>query len=129
MVIRILFKEKMMVAMIAFCGLACDTCPIHLATLEQDDLKQQTMRAEIARLCMEQYGMNFQTIDITDCDGCRTDGRLFSGCTECVLRKCAMGRELASCAFCDEYICENLQKHFEMDSAVRTRLDELRAVK
>jgi hypothetical protein len=116
-------------AMIAYCGLACDTCPIHLATLEQDALKQQTMRAEIARLCMEQYGMNLQTIDITDCDGCRTSRRLFSGCTECMLRKCAMGRKLESCAFCDEYICENLQRHFEMDSTARTRLDELRAIR
>jgi hypothetical protein len=112
--------------MIAYCGLDCDTCPIHFATLEQDEHKQQTMRAEIAQICTEQYGMNLQAQDITDCDGCRTGVRLFSGCASCVLRKCAMGKKLESCAFCDEYTCENLQKHFEMDLAARIRLEELR---
>jgi hypothetical protein len=113
-------------AMIAYCGLACDPCPIHLATLEPDRLKQQSMRAEIAKICTEQYGMNLRVLDITDCDGCRTGGRLFSGCAKCDIRKCAIERKLESCAFCDEYACEKLLKHFETDPSARTRLEGLR---
>jgi len=113
-------------AMLAYCGLTCDTCPIHLATLEQDDRKQQLMRATIAKACVEQYGMNLRVQDITDCDGCRAGTRLFDGCAKCEIRKCAMGRGLESCAFCDDYACEKLLKHFEADPSARTRLEELR---
>ncbi len=35
--------------MIAYCGLLCDSCPIHLATIEKDKLLQQKMRAYIAK--------------------------------------------------------------------------------
>lgn len=37
--------------MLAYCGLTCDSCPIHLATLEQDKSRQQTMRESIAEQC------------------------------------------------------------------------------
>ena len=33
--------------MIAYCGLNCETCPIHLATLENDLNLQLELRAEI----------------------------------------------------------------------------------
>jgi hypothetical protein len=113
-------------SMTAYCGLACDTCPIHLATLEQDKSKQLSMRAEIAKICTEQYGMSIQIHDITDCDGCRAGGRLFSGCAKCEIRKCAMERAFESCAFCEEYVCDKLLKHFESDPSARTRLEEFR---
>ena len=113
-------------AMIAYCGLTCDTCPIHLATLEQDKSKQLSMRAEIVKICTEQYEMSMQIRDITDCDGCRACARLFSGCAKCQIRKCAVARELESCAFCKEYGCEKLLKHFEADPSARTRIEEFR---
>ena len=114
--------------MIAYCGLACNTCPIHLATLEPDPLKQQSMRASIAQTCVEQYGMNLRAQDISDCDGCRTGQRLFAGCASCEIRLCAIEQKLESCAFCRDYVCERLRKHFETDPAARTRLDALRDV-
>jgi hypothetical protein len=114
--------------MIAYCGLSCQSCPIHLATLEQDSSKQQTMRAEIARMCKEQYGMNVTIQDITDCDGCRAQtGRLFSGCAKCEIRACAIGKALTSCAYCSDYSCEKLLKHFQTDPTARTRLETMRS--
>ena len=66
---------------IAFCGLNCETCPIHLATLEPNSSHRQAMKESIAKICNRQYGMNLKPEDITDCDGCRANsGRLFSGC-------------------------------------------------
>ena len=114
--------------MLAYCGLDCTHCPIHLATLEQDPSKQRTMRADIARLCAEQYGMNLLAQDVTDCDGCRAQtGRLFSGCAKCEIRRCAIGKNLVSCAICSDYACEKLQKHFETDPTARTRLEAMRS--
>lgn len=116
-----------MKTLIAYCGLRCDTCPIHSATLEQDVSQQQTMRKSIAELCAKIYGMNLQPEDITDCDGCRANtGRIFSGCLNCEIRKCASEKNIDSCAFCNNYACEILEKHFLLDSSAKIRLEEIR---
>ncbi len=113
--------------MIAYCGLDCGGCPIHLATLEQDRSKRQGMRLEIVRICSQQYGMDLLPKDVTDCEGCRSQkGNLFSGCARCEIRRCAIEKKLMSCAFCSEYACQKLLKHFETDPSARTRLENLR---
>jgi hypothetical protein len=113
--------------MIAYCGLDCEECPIHVATLELDQAKQQTMRIEIARICSQLYGMQLLPADVTDCDGCRLQSaRLFSGCARCEIRKCAIDKKLASCGFCADYECEKLLKHFATDPEAHTRLDAMR---
>jgi hypothetical protein len=112
--------------MIAYCGLTCGSCPIHLATLEKDKSNQQKMRVSIARICSEQYGMNLQPEDITDCDGCRADtGRLFSGCRNCEIRKCAIRRNLESCAYCPEYACDKLKEFLRREPDAQIRLKEI----
>jgi hypothetical protein len=112
---------------IAYCGLVCQTCPIYLATRVESQEERERMRAEIAQLCQGQYGMAYEPEDITDCDGCQADeGRLFSACKDCAIRKCARQRGLESCAFCDEYVCERLDAFFASESSARIRLDEMR---
>jgi hypothetical protein len=113
----------------AYCGLACDSCLILLATLEQDESQQQTMRESIAEKCSAIYGMSLKPEDITDCDGCRSNtGRIFSGCLSCGIRTCAIERNLSSCAYCNEYACVKLQKHFELDPQAQIRLEEIRQI-
>ncbi len=113
--------------MIAYCGLLCDSCPIHLATLQKDKFLRQTMRASIAEQCSRQYGLNLQPEDITDCDGCRANtGRLFSGCLTCEIRKCAIRKNIESCAYCTDYPCKKLKKHFLLEPGAQKRLEELR---
>ena len=113
--------------MIAYCGLRCDNCPIHLATLEQDKSRQQTMRESIAEQCSKLYGMHLQPGDVTDCDGCRADtGRLFSGCLNCEIRKCASRKSIESCAYCSDYACEKLKQFFTLDPDAQIRLEKIR---
>jgi len=84
--------------MLAYCGLACDSCPIHLATFEKDKSRQQEMRVSIAGFISEHYQMSLKAEDITDCDGCGANtGRLFSQCRNCEIRKCAIHRDIESC--------------------------------
>lgn len=114
--------------MIAYCGLTCDTCPIYLATMEQDEARQQSMRASIARLCTETYGMVLKPEDIGDCDGCRSNaGRLFSGCKDCGIRKCASQRSLENCASCPDYPCNALVEFFSHEPAAQQTLDTIRS--
>ncbi len=48
-----------MTGMIVYCGLSCQTCPIYLATRQENKEEQTRMRVEIAQLCKEQYGMDY----------------------------------------------------------------------
>jgi hypothetical protein len=113
--------------MIAYCGLTCDTCPIHLATLETDIFKKAEMRESIAEQLSKIYGTNPKPEIITDCDGCNVkDRRLFTGCADCGIRKCAMSKNLTNCAYCNDFACEKLEKHYNFDPSSRDRLEEIR---
>ena len=112
--------------MTAYCGLACDTCPIHLATLETNISKQAEMRVQIAEQLSKIYGTIPKPDIITDCDGCKnSNGRLFAPCNECSIRKYAIRKNMINCAYCSEYICEKLEKHYKFDPASRNRLNEI----
>lgn len=114
--------------MISYCGLHCHTCPIHLATLEQDPSARHRMREDIARICFEQYAMKLSVEEVTDCDGCLTEnGRLFTGCRSCSVRKCAVEKKVESCAFCSDYGCNTLTDFFQKDADARNRLEKMRA--
>ena len=116
-----------MIESVAYCGLACSTCPIYVATRQENREGQAMMRAEIVRLCHEHYGMNYALEDITDCDGCRTaSGRLFSASTKCPIRKCAKQKGVETCAQCADYACDRLEAIFKTDPDAKKRLDEMR---
>ena len=113
---------------IAYCGLDCSACPIHLATLEPDAVKQYAMRVSIAHECFVHYGMKLQPEEVNDCDGCLANtGRLFSSCRNCEIRKCASAKELESCAFCEDYACELLDEMFRSDPEAKSRLEKIRS--
>jgi hypothetical protein len=118
---------KEMKPSIAFCGLDCSTCPIHLATLEEDQDTKTRKRAEIAEILAKIYKSTPKPEIICDCDGCKVAvGRLFTGCSGCKIRNCALERELENCAFCSSYPCEILKKHFAIDSDAQIRLERIR---
>ena len=79
---------------LSYCGLICETCAIYLATREKNPGKKHEMRVDIARQIKERYGQECEPEDISDCDGCETEGgRLFSGCENCPMRKCARQKD------------------------------------
>jgi len=99
---------------LSYCGLVCGTCPIYLATREQNEEKRRKMRIDITRQIEEHYGQEFKPEDVTDCDGCKTKGqRLFS-------------KKLENCAYCSEYACEKLEEFFAKDPEAKDRLDKIR---
>ncbi len=113
--------------LIAYCGLVCGTCPIYLATREENAEEKTRMRAHIAHVCKEKYGMTYELEDISDCDGCRTEGgRLFTGSQSCAIRKCARQKGLTNCAYCADYVCGKLEAFFANDPEAKMRLDEAR---
>jgi hypothetical protein len=112
---------------IAYCGLICQKCAIYLATREKDHGKRHKMREDIAQEIKEHYGEECKAEDVTDCDGCKSQARLFSGCERCEIRKCAGQKGIENCAHCSEYACERLEGLFAIDAEAKTRLDKIRS--
>jgi len=113
--------------MVAYCGLLCNTCPIHLATIQKNKEEQAKMRTEIVDLIKKQYGIVYKLEDITNCEGCRTEGtRLFSSSKNCLIRKCAREKKLVNCAYCPEYACGTLEEFFKKEPTAKTRLGEIK---
>ncbi len=111
----------------AYCGLRCDSCPIYLASREINREKRSAMRIRIAKEINERYHMTLKPEDITDCDGCTTQsGRLYPGCSQCEIRKCAQRKECITCAHCSEYPCDHLRKFFVREPEAQKCLDEIR---
>ena len=116
-----------MKTMLTYCGLECGNCPVHLATLEKDKFEQQKMRVSIAEQCAKIYGIEISAADVNDCDGCKSGAdRLFTGCKDCEIRKCAMLKNIENCAYCTDYACDILEKHFTLDPGAKKRLEKIR---
>lgn len=108
--------------MIAYCGLACHECGALLATKNDDDEK----RVEVAQLWSEMFNTEIKPEDI-NCDGCLSvNGRRFSHCEVCEIRKCGMAQGVENCAHCKEYPCNKLDLIFAAVPDSKRRLDEIK---
>jgi hypothetical protein len=107
---------------IAYCGIVCSECPAYIATQTDDDAK----RKETAEQWTKQFGHEMKPEDI-NCDGCNTDtDRIVNYCAICEIRLCARERGLVSCAYCDDYACDKLEKFFQMAPHLKAALEEIR---
>ena len=113
---------------LSYCGLTCATsCTIYLATREKDPEKKHQMKVDIVQYIKEHYDQEINPQDI-DCDGCKTEnGRLFSECEDCRIRKCAQQKEVENCAHCEEYACDKLQEFFTAGPKAKERLDAVKS--
>ena len=111
--------------MIAYCGINCDGCPTYLATQKDDDY----MREQVQNLWKNQFKIDLKLKDI-NCDGCKGDGILGFYCKTCSIKKCAEGKSLENCAYCEDYTCDKLNNLFAMlppDFSGKDVLDEIKS--
>jgi hypothetical protein len=110
--------------MVAFCGLTCTECPAYLATQNDDDEE----RTRVAETWSRQYNSDIKPEDI-NCGGCLPGHtKYFHHCSECDIRACGVAREVQNCAYCDDYLCERLERFFGFVPAAKTKLDSIRSV-
>ena len=108
--------------MIGCCGLNCSKCGAYIATQTDDDAK----REEVAREWTESHGGHF-TADQINCDGCQTHGRAPDWVASmCPIRICCKGKEMQTCAACDNYLCDELQSFVEGVTEMKSNLKRLR---
>ena len=107
---------------IAYCGIICTECPAYIATNLNDDAK----RKETAELWSKQYGHEMKPEDI-NCEGCTPDtGKKISYSHVCEIRNCGREKKVINCAYCRDYICEKLDKFFQMAPMIKANLEEIR---
>lgn len=108
--------------MIAYCGIICSGCPAFLATQKDDDNEKK----KVAEMWSKQFNAEFKPEDI-NCDGCLLEsGRLFNYCRVCEIRKCGQEKGVKNCAYCDDYVCETLNKFIDNVPEAKTTLEEIR---
>ncbi len=117
---------------IGYCGIDCAKCKAYMATIEDSD----EIRKEYAKEQSERFGVevDYKTIN---CDGCLSMGEHLGYCSICEIRKCGIEKKVENCAFCNEYICEKLDKVYTFmrdvigkrigdEAEAKVALDEIR---
>jgi hypothetical protein len=111
--------------MVAYCGIECSKCPAFIAKKENNE----ELRKKTAEEWSKQFNHKF-TPESVNCDGClSTDGQLIEYCAVCELRKCGIEKKVENCAYCDDYICERLDKWFRNVPDAKKTLEEIRKKK
>ena len=107
---------------IAFCGIVCSKCPAYIAKQNNDD----ELRKKTAAQWSKEFSSDIKPQDV-NCDGClSSDGVVIQYCQVCEIRKCGLERKVENCAYCDEYVCDLLEKWFKNVPAAKETLDQIR---
>jgi hypothetical protein len=107
---------------IAYCGLICTDCLAYIATQANDNKKRKAVAEEWTK----KYKHDFKPEDI-NCVGCIvTDGKHVGHCGMCQIRKCGQEKGVINCAYCSDYICDELGKFFKMVPACKKTLDGIK---
>jgi len=105
---------------ISFCGFDCLACPAYIATQLGDEKVLERIAVKWSNGKLKFDPKNF------DCVGCTEDGRHFSWCDICPIRKCSMDKKIKNCAYCIHYPCEELNESFKKSPEAKEKLDEIR---
>jgi len=90
--------------LIAACGLDCALCGAYIASKNNDN----ELRKKTAEEWAKAFNFAF-TPEMINCHGCfATDGVQIGHCSECEMRKCAIGKKAATCAACADYPCKTV---------------------
>jgi uncharacterized CHY-type Zn-finger protein len=114
-------EDKSMTDIIrAYCGLLCSDCEAYKATINNDN----EMKSSVAeKWSTPEWPLKPEDIN---CEGCKSNV-IMPFMADCSTRNCAKGRNVETCAHCDDYICSILEKHLEMTGEVmRKTLEEIR---
>lgn len=119
-----LVSEEIDFNKLAYCSWNCDQkkCQVVQAFLN-DDLEA---KEKIVQRWSKKYGREFTTEEVF-CYGCKTEDKPASYILEaCTVRKCARGRNVITCAHCDELPACNKELWIEWPD-LKKKVEELRS--
>jgi hypothetical protein len=108
---------------VACCGLVCSDCPAYIATQADD----RTALEQVAAQWREEYNSPSITVESVICDGCMVESQRHCGhWSECDIRACGAGKDVANCAHCPDYACDRLEEFFGFVPEARSALEGIR---
>jgi hypothetical protein len=125
-------EEIMMGKMIAYCGIDCGKCEAFIAKKENNN----EIRKKYAKELSERFDIEVLP-ETVNCDGCPSSGEHMGYCSMCNIRDCCNDKGIENCAFCDDYVCEKLEKVYtfmrdvigkikDKEAEAKVTLDEIR---
>ena len=103
---------------IAYCGLDCAQCGAYVAMKNNDQALREKTAAEWSKM----HNFNF-TPDMINCTSCKGSGVQVGYCSECGIRKCALGKNVVNCGDCAEFkSCKTINDFMAMVPAVAENL-------
>jgi hypothetical protein len=84
--------------LIACCGIDCEFCDAHIATVNNDN----ELREKTAQQWSAMYNAPHITAETINCMGCRADGVKFDYCKVCEISNCVKTKGFNTCGECDE---------------------------
>ena len=104
--------------LVAYCGLDCAVCGAYLAHKNDD----QALREKTAAEWTKAHNFNF-TPEMINCSSCKGTGVHIGHCSECPMRKCAIGKGVAHCGTCNEFeTCKTINDFMAQVPSVRENL-------
>ena len=106
--------------MIAYCGINCAECGAFLAMKNND----QALREKTAAEWTKMHKFNF-TPDMINCTSCKGNGVQVGHCSQCEMRKCAMGKGVVNCGACAEFkTCKTINDFLAMVPGLKENLTQ-----
>ena len=104
---------------LAYCGLKCNECPVYLASVEKNTVRQAWLA--------DQYSTDTCKFSKEDmyCLGCHSDTVSQKMCEDCEIRMCGMKKAYGNCARCAEFPCSTLDKNLDRNSDHLNNLKQL----
>ena len=90
---------------LSYCGYRCELCPGYHENIESDEDRKRVQADWI------KYYDHKAELEEVDCRGCKAGPR--DGNPNCKVRPCAKEKDVATCAECDEFACETIQKQMD----------------
>ncbi len=94
--------QRMKASAFGYCGINCESCPVFVATVNDDEQLQRRTFEEWSKLYADYLGKDLTAKDM-HCRGCRSTGSVFAGCLNCPIRRCCSEKKYATCADCGEF--------------------------
>ena len=110
---------------IGACGLVCSECEAYKATQAND---VEALQKVVDKWKVEYQWDGFTVTNIL-CDSCMGPSeRRVGHCSQCDMRRCALGKGIESCAECPDYeSCQRIADFFKFVPSAKVVLDEVRA--
>jgi hypothetical protein len=106
----------------SYCGIDCEVCPAYTAT--QNNSTEE--RTKVAEDWSKAFNCDMKADDI-NCDGCTAHtGKVIWHWNECEIRQCAEEMKVPTCASCNDYACETLNKFLDQAPEMKKNLESLR---